>query len=231
MKGKFGSFFQNLRNRPGTSSDVNLLDPWEVRTHSIEKAEQLGYPTNQNLPPRDKPSAVRSEDDIFRRMMCVFITSACAYGVDREDGLDWLKREGFADALTPHEKEFLDGEDGKLETFQSRVEALFVLAWSLSYVRHLDYREGSDDDFVHLFPNLKTGQTAASMREKARLRPLDLIFKHLDLAYCLHWAIVDARVNGKKMPGDAHPAVIEQRRWALEWLLEDVPWDDVPMDT
>lgn len=231
MKGKLGSLFQNRRQRPSPDADLALLDPWAVRTHSIKQAEKLGYQTNPTLPLLDKPAHSRPEDEVFARMMCVFITSACAYGVDKTDGLGWLDREGFASALTPQELEFMEAEEADGTLFQNRVEALYVLTWSLGYVRRLNYSERSDDDFVHLFPNVKTGQTATLMRAKAKPRAVGQLFANLDLVYCLHWAIVDATVNKRRMPGDVHPEVVYQRRWALEWLLGDGDWDDIEMST
>lgn len=226
LKGKLGSLFQNRRHRPSPDADLALLDPWEVRTHSIKQVEKLGYPTNPNLPLLDKPAHSRPEDEVFGRMMCVFITSACAYGVNKADGLGWLEREGFSAAMTPQELEFLEAEEADGTLFQNRVEALYVLAWSLGYVRRLNYSERSDDDFVHLFPNVKTGQTATLMRAKAKPRSIGQVFSNLDLAFCLDWAIEDAKKNQRRIPGEVHPTVIYQRHWALEWLLGDGEWTD-----
>ncbi|MBC8064592.1 MAG: DUF4272 domain-containing protein [Chlorobia bacterium] len=231
MKGKLGSFLQNLIPRPTPEADLVMIDPWDVRTHSIRRAEQLGYATNPNLPLLNKPSHMRSEDEVFQRMMCVFITSACAYGVEKKDGMDWLAKEGFSGALTSQESAFLKGDERNVETFKGRVEALYVLAWSLSFISRLDYHDAGEDDFIHIFPNLKTGQTAVKMRAKVKPRPVSKVFKHLDLTYCLHLAIVDAQIKGKRLPGDVHPAVVYHRRWALEWLLEADDWDNVQIDT
>lgn len=204
-----------------------LVDPWEVRTVSIKQAERLGYPTYPNLPLLEKPTHIRSEDEIFARMMCAFIASACAFGVDKGEGQDWLTKEGFADALTAQEAAFLNEENPDESSFQNRVEALYVLAWSLGYVRRMDYHDQSDQDFVQLFPNLRTGQTATLMRAKSKPRSSTHLFRHLDLAHCLSWAIQEAEKQNKKPPGDLHPQVVFERKRALEWLLGEADWDSI----
>ncbi len=66
---------------------------------------------------------------------------------------------------------------------------------------------------------------------KARLRSDDQIVSAADLAYCLHWAIRQSELEGKRPPGKVPPYVVVERRRALEWLLSDEDWDDVPLDT
>lgn len=225
MPNKLGSFFQGLKrdaSRP--------IDPWATRSRSIVRAERLGYPVNPNLPLIDRPLLDRSLDEVFHRALCLFATSACAYGLDREKAEAWLKQERAYDALSPAEREFMRTGEGDMAGFTGGVEALFVVMWALGFYRRFSFADNSDDDLVSLFPNPTTGESAENLRKRARLRPASQIFPSLDLAYCLHWAVADAKLKGHHIPGDVHPSVIFHRRKALEWLIGDKEWDSVKMD-
>ncbi len=211
-------------------SDIQQIDEWNVREKSLLVAEKLGYPINRNLPKLNE-AILRTEEVVFPRMACVFIASACAFGLDRQAGLEWLRQEGFDSSLSAKESAFLAGNDEAIEILQSRVESLYVLAWSLGYVKRLDMQNECEEDLVQLFPNPLSKQPSDNMRMKSRLRPVHEIFEQLDLYYCLNWATNEAQIKELSQPGDLHPAVIFHRRWALEWLLYETDWEDVSMDT
>jgi hypothetical protein len=54
------------------------------------------------------------------------------------------------------------------------------------------------DDFVRMFPDLKSSEPGSGFRGKAALRDVQQILPKLDLAYCLHWGIVE---NGLRSYG------------------------------
>jgi hypothetical protein len=228
---KLGNLLQGLRRSGHKRDDLLKIDPWSVRSHSLSKAEGLGYAVNPTLPLLDRPESERPVDEIFQRALCLFVTSACAYGIDREKGEIWLQKEGAHDALSPNECEYLRSGAGDIKRFTGGVEALWAVMWALGLVRRLDFADNGDDDFVSMFPSVTTGETSEKLRSRVRLRPVSQMFQQLDLAYCLHSAIVDAKLKGLRTPGDVHPAVIEHRRKALQWLVGHEDWDDVAMDT
>jgi Domain of unknown function (DUF4272) len=66
--------------------------------------------------------------------------------------------------------------------------------------------------------------------EKAALRDFDQLYARADTMYRLHWAAVEARLNGQpfQLP---EPAIIMRRR-SVEWIAgSPYDWDDVPLDT
>jgi len=82
-----------------------------------------------------------------------------------------------------------------------------------------------------MLPNLNTRESGDKIRRDASLRSTDQLVAALDLAYCLHWAVVDAELHGDELVG-LYGMGVRERRHALEWLLnEDDEWDDVPLDT
>jgi hypothetical protein len=228
---KLGSFLQNLRRAPRRHDTIGKIDPWSVRSRSLARAERLGYPVNTNLPLIDAPVQEKSADEVLGRALCLLVVMACADGFAREKGLEWLEREGITDALSPNEREFLHTGEGDVDALGAPVESLWTFLWALRVVRRLNFAYPFDDDIAFLIPNLEKNEPAVELREKQKLRPLGVIFQQLDLAYCLHWAVVDAHIKGHKTPGDVHPSVIYHRLRALEWLVGTDPWDEVVMDT
>ena len=67
----------------------------------------------------------------------------------------------------------------------------------------------------------------------AKLRTPSEILDQADLIYRYHWAVVDARVNGKEPPAKLDPSVVMERHYALNWLIGymNQEWDDVSTDT
>ena len=78
---------------------------------------------------------------------------------------------------------------------------------------------------------------AGSQRETfaadAVLRPASDILDALDLHYRLHWAVRQARLDNKPVPGGIEGGVVYERHYALNWLVrfEDAEWDAVETPT
>jgi hypothetical protein len=52
-----------------------------------------------------------------------------------------------------------------------------------------------------------------------------------DAAYCLHWGINQAGLDGiEPNPGLSYVVIAERRR-ALEWILNKENWDEITLDT
>ena len=112
-----------------------------------------------------------------------------------------------------------------------QVDALWVLAWSVHIHDQLDFGEDIPDHFVKMLPDLHAMESTHAIRESTRLRARPEILQMADLAYCLHWAIVDASINHRPNPGRVHVYSVIMRRRALEWLLSTDDWEHVQMDT
>lgn len=208
------------------------MDYCEIRKRSMKIASELGYPVNTSLPLLEEESLTRTPLEIINRLLCLHVTAASAYGFDRSTARAWLQREGAWDALSPTERHFLNVGGDSANRFKLQVEAAWALAWALQLVSTLDFSKECDNTFVSVLPNLKISEQSEQLRENATLRVESDITKECDLAYCLHWAIRQAQLDGNSPPGNVAPYVIEERRRALEWLLAGgVGWDDVVLDT
>jgi hypothetical protein len=162
----------------------------------------------------------------------LYAAIAVSYGFDGTRALAWLRAEGVDAELTAVERGFLSGQYPKeKQALQDLVEALWALTWALGIGGRMDFARPCPDDFVDLFPDVKKDEPAAGFRSRASLRKTEEIAQALDLAYCLHWALREAELRGKRIPGKVHPYVVIERRRALEWILSDEAWDEITLDT
>lgn len=110
-----------------------------------------------------------------------------------------------------------------------REEALWALMWSLQLVEALPPDElcGKDPFYERLAPDLDPYKA----RTDVELRPLTEIAAMLDFYYLLHWHARNAQYHGQMWDSDIAPGVVLERRRALEWLFQDVPWEEVDLGT
>ena len=110
-----------------------------------------------------------------------------------------------------------------------REEALWALMWALELVDDLppDQLCGQDPFYERLAPDMDPARGLADVA----LRPLAEIVAMLDFYYCLHWHARKAQYHGDVWDYGIAPGVVLERRRALEWLFQDVPWDDVDLAT
>ena len=49
----------------------------------------------------------------------------------------------------------------------------------------------------------------------------------------MHWACVDARIQGEEVKGAINPSVIYERHYALNWLTkyQNQDWDNITTNT
>lgn len=207
------------------------MDVATIRRQSIKTASSLGYPVHEVLPLLDRVQGARTSDGTVARLLCLHAAAACAYGFDEPEALDWLRQERAFDDLAPSERRFLESGDGDPDRFKVRIEGMWALAWTLGLVAKLDFGKGCDKDFVRLLPDLHTAQSSSGLRAKVKPRSSDEILEACDLAYCLHCWTRQAQLGNRRVPGKVPPFVVEERRRALDWLLGDVDWDEVSLDT
>ncbi len=108
-----------------------------------------------------------------------------------------------------------------------REEALWALMWSIELVDDMPPDElcGRDPFYERLAP----GMDPAQGRTDVLLRPLPEIAAMLDFYYCLHWHARNAQYHGQPWNSNIAPGAVLERRRALEWLFQDVPWEDVDL--
>lgn len=205
----------------------------ELRNRSIAKVKKLGYEVNPSLPLLDSAVEVRDGKDVVARLLCLYAVVAASYGMARNLTRQWLEKEGLFQSLTPFEENYLNANPSSKadNLIQWSVESVWAFAWACGYHDNLDFSDSCADDFIQMLPDLNSQESVDTFSAQAEIRSKPEIEEALDLAYCIHWSVREAQRENRKPPGNVPPNVIEQRRKALEWLLGDVEWDDVTLDT
>jgi len=202
-----------------------------IRQESSSIAAKAGINIPANLPLLDEKVSLRSVSEGTARLLSLTAIGATSYGFDKAKAREWLKQEKLVNSLTMPESDFLLLGKGAPKTFQIQIEAMWAIAWALGFVGELNFWKDCDNRFATMLPNLKTSQSGEDWRRRAKMRTVNEVFSACDLAYCLHWAVRQAQLEGKIPPGQLKAYVVEERRRALEWLLSDCSWDAVNLDT
>lgn len=110
-----------------------------------------------------------------------------------------------------------------------REEALWALMWSIQLVDDLPPDElcAGEPFYERLAPKTDPANAKADVA----LRPTAELASMLDFYYCLHWRARVAQYHGRMWDHEIAPGAVLERRRALEWLFQDVPWEDVDLGT
>ena len=203
-----------------------------------QSLKSLGVPVNPDLPrlESDAEAKFRDPKEIARRAIILYFVISVAHGTNRETASSWLKDEGLWNLVSPKEKEFLESDNPtKQQIIAStwRAESLTVLLWALGKIEKLELpRELCDTDVVQDLMSWTEEDSCATFVNRSELRPPFEILDETDLIYRIHWAVVDARLNGKVVPAGFDPGVVYERHYALNWVTcYSDDWDDVTTDT
>lgn len=207
------------------------MDAPALRQASLKEATRLGYPVNPELPLLDFNLRRRDDADIVARCLVLHVLIAVSYGFPRDAALAWLEKEGLLGSVSGREEAFLSDVAQQGAAYRDQSEAVWAFIWALGITPHLAFDQSCPDDLVRLLPNLKTGESSSAFRARMRPRRVEEIAAAEDLAYCLHWAVTEAAVNGARTPGPLPAWAVIERRRALDWSLSAEDWDDVSLDT
>ena len=192
----------------------------------------MGLAGNKALPLLDSPPTLRSQGEVVERALTLYCVVAIANGGPAGPAVDWLRAERLTSVLSHDEALWLEKRnESDRDRHLSEEEALWALVWALGFISELKSLEYCEPSLAGLFPRVTRKETSKAFRDRARLRQPQQIFAAADLLYCMHSAIRDAELNRRPTPLPIETYVIEQRRRALEWILSDFDWDDVPLDT
>jgi hypothetical protein len=208
---------------------MRSIEPRTIRNKSLKEASRLGYITNDALPLLERPDFLRPMDSVRRRMLATYGVLVALVALPRREVLMWVSKEHLNDELTRKEKQFFD-RGTHADQLKVEIESLWTLAWCTGLV-DMDFGKPSRDEVASYFPNIAKGEPSANYLKELRLRELSEIQQACDVAYCIHWAIRQAHIEGQMSGGRLPPAYVVERRRALEWMLHDESWDDISLDT
>ncbi len=204
------------------------MDLEKIRKSSLKKARKLGYQIPDKLPLLDMRLTIRSKEETGRRMIAIKAVVACAFSQENiKQTKKWIEKEHISEFLTPSECLFIFDQKGDREKFELQIESLWMLAWCTSLVKEMNFGEYCGDFLSELMPSIANCDPATPFPGSLEMRPHNIIVEALDLAYCLNWSMINARINSQPPPGKVREYVIEYRRKALEWVVSEEDWDKV----
>jgi len=215
-------------------SDSTMTEFIKARMRSRSILSALGYKFSESLPLLDSSDIKRNLEAASSRALALYAAVALSYGWDqrRVEVNSWLDRENLRKHLTPVEFDFVSGNVDLIPEMQWRVEALYALAWACK-ITDQSLLDLVPDELVTWFPNIPKSEPTTDFRRRVELRSASDILLELDLLYCLASAKTDLQLRGKR--DKAHPSLdlrsVQQRRHALEWMLFDLDWEEIELDT
>ncbi|MEP4546185.1 MAG: DUF4272 domain-containing protein [Saccharospirillum sp.] len=202
-----------------------------VRDKSKGVALKYGIHIPATLPFLESALKPRPINEIVDRALANSVVVAASYGFNKESAFEWLNSESLVYLLSPQELNFLSGNEENIRLFNEQVEALYSFSWSLNQFTHLDFSRECPDNLVKVYPDLIAMESDVRFRENTKLRPVQELIEMCDLAYCMHWGIKQADIDGVKLKTALDLFMAPERRRALEWMLGNEEWDEVPLDT
>lgn len=208
----------------------------ERKQRSEDRLKSEGVPVLPSLPVvgPDPEIGIRTESEVQSRTLCLLVVALKGEGLEQET-VDKLIAEYELDGLfSPKEAEFIrDSESSTQDRINAtwRYEAAWVALWALGFVDELDRPDHIVDAAAAV--TFMGERRPEQFRNDAVLRPANQILNQADLIYRYHWAVVDARVNGKEMPAGLERGVVYERHYTLNWLIGymNQDWDEVSTDT
>ena len=202
--------------------------------------------------PDDNVVKTRSPQDVARRTIILWAVELRAEGVPLDEARQMIDHLDLWEYVSPMENQFLDNDEPSAEECQTlvwRLEALWILMWSLGHIDELSWPSGMCD-VPQLAELLTEYEDDPNFIAGARLLAKNVLIDAQNLTMRLYWAVRDAYLHqGGMLPEnldwssepDWIPAsysaaigVIEQRHRTLNWIVNysnPVSWDDVDTPT
>lgn len=206
----------------------------KARSIAILKSEDV--PLIEHLPviESEAESTRRTTEEVATRALALGVVAVKGEGLEQEIVERIIKDYQLAGAFTPKEQKFIkDPKPSQHDRIQFawRYECYWVMLWALGFIERLGRPDTICDVKQAVMIMQQNGREG--FMKMAKLRPQSEILDAADLIYRYHWAVVDARVNGREAPAGLDGGVVMERHYALNWLIGymDQDWDDVSTDT
>lgn len=200
----------------------------------------------------ENEATTQSPQEVARRALVLWVIDLRAEGMPQDDALSLIEKLDVWASVSPDERSFLEDANPEPEKCQQlvwRLESIWVLLWALGYVDDLSWPDGMCD-VPRLVKLMKAHETKPEFVTNAKLRSKAELLDAQDLIMRIHWAIRDAYLHqGGFLPDDlnwstgdnmvpvagcAAVGVVEERHYALNWLLnfmDPQDWDHVDTPT
>jgi len=218
----------------GISGSVMAGEASRRKARSEAIIGPAGILINPALPPieTEAEARIRSVEEVSYRMIALLVVATKGQGNDLYKEI--VEDYGLLPHFTPKETAFiLDPAPSERTCYLSvwRYEAAYVLLWALGYIDELGVPNDLCD--VEMVFSSMLRRSSAGFMADAVLRTPGQILDEADLIYRYHWAVVHARINEEDDPPGLNTDVVEERHYALNWLIgyNGQEWDDISTDT
>ncbi|MRW93668.1 DUF4272 domain-containing protein [Duganella sp. FT80W] len=225
--------------------DKNAVVPyppsaWQRKARTDAQLAERKIQVPADLPPlvSEPELRVRAPEDILRRMLALFVVAIRAESLTSKTPIavaDLQQRfpPAFA-GLTDAERAFLAQEqpsEQEITQFLWRYEAILVLQWALGLQDTLPFADAICD--VASISSTVIDRGTDGLRKQPVARAPQELLDALDLHYRLHWVSRQAILKKTPVPAGLNEGVLQERHYALNWLVrfEDREWDDVDTPT
>lgn len=209
----------------------------ERKEKTASYLKTLNIPFNAGLPPieEEDDTAVRSAEDIAKRIFILVYLGVYAEDGDRDEIADFLKSEQLWDSVSEHEKKLfskkkLTEKDKISISWQS--ECIYIMLWAINKIEHpgLPIDQCDIGEMLDLLPD--AFESTKDFIQKAAVRSTAEILDKSDLIYRLHWAAREAELKEEDIPGNIDAGIIQEWHYAINWITYYAEnWDDILTDT
>ena len=201
---------------------------------TIDILQQHGIPTIAHLPAVESEAEVElpGADQVAQRLAALTIVAVKGEGLDAESVDAIVDERGMHGWFSPKEAAFVadraPSERDRIR-FSWNYEAAWTLYWALNF---LEGQLGMPRAVCDVPLLVRTVRDTPDLAING-LRRVGHVLTEADLAYRCHWAVRDAMINGKPIPGGLNPGVVAERHRTLNWLIRhrEEAWDDVDTPT
>ncbi len=204
------------------------------KARSIEILKEKKIPYIESLPAIEdtKQSFRRDVTEVARRALALFVVASKAEGADQAHIKELISMYDLDEAFTKEEQDFICSQDIDEVTriqFWWRHESFCVLLWALGFIKTMKYPDQLGEVFLAVTTLVE--KTAEEFLNESNLRDQIEIIDQADLIYRYDWAVRDAQIKGREAPQGLDSSVVLERHYALNWLIQNVDWDEVSTDT
>jgi hypothetical protein len=206
------------------------------KANSIKRLKKEKVPFIEHLPVIEDSTEAkkRTKEEICYRAVALCIVAVKGEGLEQDVIKSLVSKYNIAPKFSPKEKSFINNpvpsQHDKIQ-FAWRYECYWVFLWALGYIDDLSRPDSICN--VQKAVSILANREIDTFIKDAELRNIHEILDQADLIYRYHWAVVDARINGKKAPAGLDSGVVMERHHALNWLIGymDQSWDNISTDT
>jgi hypothetical protein len=196
--------------------------------------EGQGVPYIDHLPciEGEAETTLRTVREVADRLLALTIVAVKGEGLEQEHVLDIVTSRNVRPLFSPSELAFIDSTDPSEHDriqFCWRYEAAWVMFWALNFTKGPMSVPTEICDVPLLVQTVKDIENLACHG----MQSANNILNEADLIYRYHWAVRQARIDGKSPPANLNPGAVMERHHALNWLINygDADWDDVGTET